>query len=1162
MRRITIYCTIFYFYLFILNPFAPPALAQTEEIADLDPLGHSRPQLFTSYQNDLYFFAGLSDLAIPSFVTWHVWRLQNGNTAKLPSPEECTPWRPPKEFVRFEGNLYFLSYAFNNSGLFLCRTDGQAVTMVTQVTPNSISAVPRPELELFNDGLYFAKYAGDTGMELWRLQNDALTLITDLNPGASWGLSRYAEFGVYNNHLYFRGYTPSSGWELWRTDGTIAEQVTELRPGSEDGVLGDEQAFMVFDNQLYFRHKSRVYSYQWLRTDGTTTEFLPLHNQYTYTVNTHLVTFNGSAYFGGTFDGYNNLYRIRGGIIEYVASVNPDFSRSTALFQNKLVFAGSNEFGKEVWATDGTTTAQLFDLHSAGSSSPAGFTRFQDALYFSAEVFPYYRKLLRFDGADVRLVSNSAGSPEFITAYNDHLYFNADGDGGIELWESDGLPDNTLPLPPYFSLINTSPFPDLVYADADWGDYDNDGDLDYLVIGDDGADSRTLLYRNDGDGNFTYVYQLIGYAEGSVEWADFNNDGDLDILVSGRRTNQEVGGHIYENYSGILFPIHSWTLPGTASEGTGRYLSRVSDVDLDGDLDFMTFGEGPPMLYRNDPDGRFDITFTPLDTGLPAYRKGDLQWGDYDNDGFPDLALVGRDKQGQGNTRLYRNVNGTDFEYNPLPLEGVFEGSIGWSDYDQDGDLDLFVCGQSSANAILGNLYINDTYTFSSYPHYVPFIGRLCSFDFGDYDNDGDPDVLFTGDTSLNGAFPRTFIFTYDAPLFKPVERLDGMVNGVGSWVDFDLDGDLDIALTGGTTLYASPSSFLYENQSPFGANQAPSPPGTLYASVTGHEVTLSWQPGSDVEGGISYNVRIGSHTDWFDVVAPMSAFSASGAGKSQAVDFGFRKIMRPGNAGPSTSKRIRYLAPGTYYWSVQTIDGHYQGSAFSEEQSFTITTPLPAPKLSAKVFPGGAYDVESGVLRMNLTLDAVLPLSQPFGDAPFPYQYDGDESVPGTLADITDWVLVQLRTSPAVEDIITQRPAFIKNGFTADMDQTSPLAFPGLAYRPYYVVIYHRNHLPVMSKQPVSLGADVASYDFTTGQDQAYGTNPLWELESGIYGMYGGDGNSDGTVSAMDMLQVWLPENGSVGYLAGDFNLNGSVSAFDVLLVWLAGNGLATQVP
>ena len=75
----------------------------------------------------------------------------------------------------------------------------------------------------------------------------------------------------------------------------------------------------------------------------------------------------------------------------------------------------------------------------------------------------------------------------------------------------------------------------VAYSSVAWGDYDNDGDLDILLTGDNGSSRISKIYRNNGNNTFTEQTSiaLTGVDSSSVAWGDYDNDGDLDILLTG-----------------------------------------------------------------------------------------------------------------------------------------------------------------------------------------------------------------------------------------------------------------------------------------------------------------------------------------------------------------------------------------------------------------------------------------------------------------------------------------------------------------------------------------------------------------------------------------------------------------------------------------------------
>jgi len=149
-------------------------------------------------------------------------------------------------------------------------------------------------------------------------------------------------------------------------------------------------------------------------------------------------------------------------------------------------------------------------------------------------------------------------------------------------------------------------------------------------------------------------------------------------------------------------------------------------------------------------------------------------------------------------------------------------------------------------------------------------------------------------------------------------------------------------------------------------------------------------------------------------------------------------------------------------------------------------------------------------VMSTTLNSNGSLPTRQPYNKSP--WNYSGSEkvsvvdSIPtggNVKADffdnnpnIVDWALVELRTGTAAGTAVTKRAGFIKSdGNIVGLDGVSPLRF-GVSDGDYYVVIYHRNHLAVMSANPVTLSnSAVATYDFTTGSEKFYGTGGAVQL-------------------------------------------------------------------
>ena len=169
---------------------------------------------------------------------------------------------------------------------------------------------------------------------------------------------------------------------------------------------------------------------------------------------------------------------------------------------------------------------------------------------------------------------------------------------------------------------------------------------------------------------------------------------------------------------------------------------------------------------------------------------------------------------------------------------------------------------------------------------------------------------------------------------------------------------------------------------------------------------------------------------------------------------------------------------------------------------------------------------------------------------------------------DVVDWLMIELRDAPSAmlatgATMVDQKAAFVlKNGSVVATDGNSMLKSYTTFFNNPYVVVWHRNHLGVLSANPMTLsGMNIYSYDFSTAAGQAYQSGHK-HLGGGIYGMYGGDGQPDQMVDYLDKQNTWYPEAGSTGYKPGDFNLDTQIGNKDKNDVWVPNRGNGTKVP
>lgn len=271
--------------------------------------------------------------------------------------------------------------------------------------------------------------------------------------------------------------------------------------------------------------------------------------------------------------------------------------------------------------------------------------------------------------------------------------------------------------------------------------------------------------------------------------------------------------------------------------------------------------------------------------------------------------------------------------------------------------------------------------------------------------------------------------------------------------------------------------------------------------------------------------------------------------------------------ASSDSTVTISGLAPNKkYHVAAYTFNGTFPSvSSYNttDVKKTTLATPF---QLDLTLFLGGAMK-SSGTSMNTILLDRrELPLSQPFSEL---YSYNGGESVPSYPVDnIVDWVLVEIRRagSPeqALDTTIVQRKALflLSDGSIRDLDGTSLPTFNIPGGGKFVTVVYHRNHLPVMSGDTISRGENQAySLDFSGSASAWYEENSVINL-NGVYCASSGktkNGNNY-VVNMQTYIDTWNARN-SAGYLDGDVDLDGEINAADRAQVFNSRNN-SVRIP
>ena len=341
-------------------------------------------------------------------------------------------------------------------------------------------------------------------------------------------------------------------------------------------------------------------------------------------------------------------------------------------------------------------------------------------------------------------------------------------------------------------------------------DYDNDGYIDLFVANFTG---NNHLYHNEHGGTFKAITTGDIVSEGAqasygVAWGDFNNDGFPDLFV-GNGYYTATNNFLYRNNGdGTFTKITNGPIVTIRGGFTG---CAWADYDRDGFIDLFVANDpsGPSLLLHNEGG----TTFTRINSAPSVISDAvGVAWADFNNDGWPDLFVANGFSSDTDVNSLYMNQGGATFKRVLPPgfvSASLHSVGVAWGDYDNDGFPDVFVSNTAAAPET-NELYHNNgnaTFTRITAGSIVNDQSYSIAAAWGDYDNDGWLD-LFVGNRTVNAAVPqKNFLYhnngdgTFTRIASGPIVEYASNTGGC-AWGDYDNDGFLDLFVSAPNALF------------------------------------------------------------------------------------------------------------------------------------------------------------------------------------------------------------------------------------------------------------------------------------------------------------------------------------------------------------------------
>lgn len=501
---------------------------------------------------------------------------------------------------------------------------------------------------------------------------------------------------------------------------------------------------------------------------------------------------------------------------------------------------------------------------------------------------------------------------------------------------------------------------------AEQVDINNDGYID-LIAGPNSLDDRFptfYLLKNQGGYNYE-VSELEGIEKIykiKFDIGDYNKDGLPDLFVTGQNNNDQLFTGLYRNVQNNNYNLLQFNFRKVWN-GASKYF----DFDHDGDLDLFYSGSSTTNLdgadlqfniYKNVRDSiDFSAPFVLHSNDIQPIMNGSINFVDLDNDSWEELIVMGSlGENKESKTLIYTLSDNKQNYVLKESLLGFSKSSLGFGDINNDGRLDLFISGIVNEQVSMYWFENNEEgFVEHSIPEsssYFPISDSI--IDLVDFDLDGNLDVVISGVLSINNSSGNYILLNKglnqeDEIIFESLFQLNENGHGFSHIIDIDLDGDPDVVKTG-----TNPSIQIHENIELFDNRLEVNNESinNIEVNVDGWDVSINWSENADLL--MSYIISIDDGTEEDKTLESLvnQQHKRLKEGKKGLVNTNFFKLKN--------------LKDKIYQVQILGVNQKLQTTEFSEIIEFEIKKPYSPSYISAQALSDSEIKLSWNDLSFN----------------------------------------------------------------------------------------------------------------------------------------------------------------------------------------------------